>query len=140
MKFRHLALAVLTSTLAFGAQADPAWGYGSPYHRHATPVQYIVEQPVIYAPPVIYQTAPQVIYRDRIVYRDRPVVYETPAPTGYYNGYPAQGDNRAAAQMIGAVTGGVIGNHFGQGNGRTAATALGAVIGSVVGGRISGGY
>jgi surface antigen len=38
--------------------------------------------------------------------------------------------------VIGAVTGGIIGNQFGRGSGRVASTLVGAVIGGIVGNEI----
>ncbi len=44
---------------------------------------------------------------------------------------------RTGATFIGAIIGGIIGNHFGKGNGREAATAAGAVAGGVVGNNVA---
>jgi uncharacterized protein YcfJ len=41
------------------------------------------------------------------------------------------------ATFIGAIIGGIIGNHFGKGNGRVATTAAGAVAGGVVGNNVA---
>lgn len=102
-------------------------------HGHRHRVKHVVVQHVYEEPRVVYQTPPQVIYRDRVVYRDAPA-YE---PRHYGPPAPAYGGNRTMGQAIGAVAGGVIGNQFGKGNGKVAATAAGAVIGSVVGGNIA---
>ena len=44
---------------------------------------------------------------------------------------------RTGATFIGAIIGGIIGNHFGKGNGREATTAAGAVAGGVVGNNVA---
>lgn len=99
---------------------------------------------VVYgAPVVVYQTPPQVVYRERVVYRDVPVHrgYERSyAPRPSYDRPHATystGNDRVVGQVLGAVAGGVLGNQIGGGNGRVVATTVGAVIGSAIGGEMA---
>jgi uncharacterized protein YcfJ len=102
-----------------------------------------------YAPPQrrVVVSAPTVVYRAPTVVYQQPVYYYTPAPVVVYESAPPQVILQAslpapsvedrqgglsAAQVVGAVAGGVIGSRFGGGNGRLATTAAGAVLGSVL--------
>lgn len=146
-----LWIPALVASVAFSTSALADWergghGHGKRHHhRHHYDVERVVVRPaympprVVYvAPPqVVYQTAPQVIYRERHVYAEPPRY----APPGYavqVEAAPGYGSNRAVGQVIGAVTGGVVGSQFGHGDGRIAATAVGAVIGGALGGHIAG--
>lgn len=51
----------------------------------------------------------------------------------------AEGGNRAAGTVLGAIVGGVLGNTVGKGDGRKAATVAGAVIGGAVGNNVGRG-
>ncbi|MDR1349293.1 MAG: glycine zipper 2TM domain-containing protein [Zoogloeaceae bacterium] len=97
--------------------------------------------------PVVYRSAPVVVYQQpTVIYREPVVVYQEPAvvysePTVIYEDAPiisgeARGDS-AAARIVGAIAGGVIGSRFGGGNGRLATTAAGAVLGSIIAGELA---
>ena len=45
-------------------------------------------------------------------------------------------NNQEGGTVLGAVTGGIIGNQFGKGGGKVAATLAGAVVGGIVGNEI----
>jgi surface antigen len=45
-------------------------------------------------------------------------------------------NNQDAGTVVGAITGGIIGNQFGKGGGKVAATLAGAVVGGIVGNEI----
>lgn len=124
---------ILASTSAF---AHRVWDDDEDY-RPYRPQQVVVYQrlPVAYAPP-----PPPVIYRERVVYQELPAYSPQPEPA-YYPPQPAYAPayqyRNAAAPVIGAIAGGVIGNQIGHGGGRVASTAVGAVLGAIVGERLS---
>lgn len=51
-------------------------------------------------------------------------------------GFAACANNQDGGTVVGAITGGIIGNQFGKGGGRVAATLAGAVVGGIVGNEI----
>ena len=50
----------------------------------------------------------------------------------------ASAQDFSSGQVLGTITGAVIGNHFGSGNGKVAMTVIGGVIGNEVGRNLSG--
>ena len=48
----------------------------------------------------------------------------------------SSGNNQGPGTIVGAVTGGLVGNQLGRGKGKVAATAAGAVIGGIIGNQI----
>lgn len=122
-----LAAAVFSAnSFAHGGDHD-GWREHRHHHQWARPMpaQVVYVQPRGY-----YPAPPATYYREPVVYRSAPVYYERPVA------YPAYYGDRVAAQAIGAIAGGVIGNQIG--NGHVAPTLIGAVVGGAVGGHIAG--
>jgi uncharacterized protein YcfJ len=102
---------------------------GSPFVVYRAPL-VVYQQPVIYSQPAYYYPAPVVVYESA----PPQVIQQVPQPLP---AEPTQ-SGLSAAQVVGAVAGGVIGSRFGGGNGRLITTAAGAVLGSVIGEQVAG--
>ena len=95
----------------------------------------VYQQVIVYPAPVYDYGAPQVVYESA----PPPVIIQQMPPQPLPPEQPAENvqSGLSAAQVVGAVAGGVIGSRFGGGNGRLVTTAVGAVLGSVVGGELA---
>ncbi|HZV55001.1 MAG TPA: hypothetical protein VFF82_08675 [Rhodocyclaceae bacterium] len=106
-------------------------GRGERHHHHGWYARMPAPPMPVYVQPRGYYPAPPAVnYREPVVYRSTPAYYERPVA------YPAYYGDRVAAQAIGAIAGGVIGNQIG--NGHVGPTLVGAVIGGAVGGHLAG--
>jgi hypothetical protein len=108
---------------------------GSPFVVYRAPL-VVYQQPVIYSQPAYYYPAPVVVYESVPPQVIQQVPQPLPLPAEPLPAEPTQ-SGLSAAQVVGAVAGGVIGSRFGGGNGRLVTTAAGAVLGSVIGDELS---
>ena len=137
-----LIAAATVSANAFAHGGDRGdWGEHRRHHRHHHHDRWAgylppPRMPVHVRQPVIY-SAPPVIYRERVVYPSAPAYYGPPSAYPAYPGrHSGRRGDRVAAQAIGAIAGGVIGNQVGDGH--LAPTLIGAVIGGAVGDHLAG--
>ncbi|MBU1236824.1 MAG: glycine zipper 2TM domain-containing protein [Gammaproteobacteria bacterium] len=93
--------------------------------RHTQPTVVVVQPRVVHRATYVRHIAPapRIVHRTAHVHRVAP-----PPPRALPRPHDA---DRAIAQTVGAVTGGIIGNQVG--NGHIAPTLVGVVIGGIIG-------
>ncbi len=127
-------LAAAISTSAFARDGNDR-DRDSRYDRQRPQQAFKHAQPrvVVVQPRIQHRPAPRVVHRTTYVRHVVPaprVVYRVAPPPPH--ALPVRYDaDRAVAQTVGAVSGGIIGNQVG--NGHLAPTLVGAVIGGIIG-------